>query len=123
MYKIEELKEKLCCELEEYAKDNNLDEHKLEIIDTLAHTIKNLDKIIGRDEYSGRSYGYDGRSYDYAMSNNGWNYSRARGNSARRDSMGRYSGHDMVGNIKTLMENAPDEQTRSELGRIMQRYE
>ena len=42
---IYELKEKLCDELEEYG-DKKLDAGSLEVIDKLAHTIKNLDKII-----------------------------------------------------------------------------
>ena len=45
MHKIYELKDKLCDELEEYG-DKKLDAGSLEVIDKLAHSIKNLDKIM-----------------------------------------------------------------------------
>ena len=46
MHAVYELKEKLCDELEEYGKKDKLDVGALDIVDKLAHTIKNLDKII-----------------------------------------------------------------------------
>lgn len=135
MHKLYELKETLCKELEEYAKNDQLDMNSLEIIDKLAHSIKNIDKIIYAEEYSGNG-GYSN------YSNYGGGYSNARGYSnrqysgeysgarmgrssgARRDSMGRYSGGmDMASELRRLMEEAPDEQSRAELGRMAQRYE
>ena len=113
MHKLEELKELLCKELEEYGDRENLDIGGLDVVDKLAHAIKNIDKIIEADEerYSGRgrSYGYD-RRYDDGRSMRG----------RKRDSMGRYSAMD---DMRRLMENAPDEQTRMEIERMMQRYE
>ena len=49
-----ELKDMLCEELEEYGKKDKLDVGGLDIVDKLAHTIKNLDKIIEAydDDYS-----------------------------------------------------------------------
>lgn len=114
MHKLEELRDCLCAELEEYSqKKDNLDMGSLEIIDKLAHAIKNIDKIISADEsYSGYSRG---SVYD--------NYSGRGRTFARRDSMGRYSGNDMLGTLHKLANEAPDEQTRAELNRIAQRYE
>ena len=53
---VYDLKDMLCEELEEYGKKDKLDVGGLEIVDKLAHTIKNLDKIIEKydeEEYSG----------------------------------------------------------------------
>ena len=55
---IYELKDMLCEELEEYGKKDKLDVGGLEIVDKLAHTIKNLDKII--ESYEDEEYGFFG---------------------------------------------------------------
>lgn len=129
MHKLYELKETLCKELEEYSKADQLDVASLDIIDKLAHTIKNIDKILGAEEYDGYSgynggysnaRGYSGRQYSM---NDGYSYARGRGGNARRDSMGRYSNADMSGELRRLMDAAPDDQTRAELSRMAQRYE
>lgn len=127
MHKLEQLKELLCKELEEYGDRDNLDIGGLDVVDKLAHAIKNIDKIIEADDerYSGRgrSYGYDRRSYEGSYdggSYDGGRSMRGRGRNARRDNMGRYSTMD---DMRRLMENAPDEQTRMEIERMMQRYE
>ena len=129
MHKLYELKETLCKELEEYAKSDQLDIASLDIIDKLSHAIKNIDKIINAEEmkgYSGDNGGYsNARGYSgrqYSM-NDGYSNARGRGIGARRDSMGRYSGADMSSELRRLMEEAPDDQTRAELGRMAQRYE
>lgn len=114
-----ELKDKLCQELEEYG-DKELSAGSLSTIDSLAHTIKNLDKIIESyedEEYSGAYEGsYEGnmggmgtgnmgggsyRRGSYARERDGrsrrGSYAmargdgRGRGRNAKRDSMGRYS--------------------------------
>ena len=127
---IYELKDMLCEELEEYGKKDKLDVGGLEIVDKLAHTIKNLDKIIETYEEDGYSGEYYDGSYDdgnmnrnmggtlrrYAMRR----YSgargdgRGRGRNAKRDSMGRYSrdGKMMAQELRELMEDAPDEKSR-----------
>lgn len=46
MHKLEQLKETLCRELEEYGERDNLDVGGLDVVDKLAHAIKNIDKII-----------------------------------------------------------------------------
>lgn len=138
---IYELKEKLCDELEEYG-DKKLDAGSLDVIDKLAHTIKNLDKIIETYEENGySSMMYDG-SYDdgmngqrmrggsYARGGRGGSYARngrGRGSNARRDSMGRYSSADgtemMVRELRELMNDAPDERTKMEFKKFIQKVE
>lgn len=125
MHKLMELRDCLCAELEEFSKKkDNLDMDSLKTIDTLAHAIKNMDKILEVDEN-----GYSGYMPTYSRANDGgyssgMNYNtsgaRGRGLSAPRDSMGRYS---MASEIHRLMDSAPDEQTRAELSRIASRYE
>lgn len=134
MHKIYELKDKLCEELEEYG-DKKLDAGSLEVIDKLAHSIKNLDKIIEKyedEDYSsayddgmtGGSYERDGNRYGsrYAMARGD---GRGRGRNARRDSMGRYSSDSrmMVEELRDLMNDAPDERTKMEFKRFIEKME
>lgn len=142
MHGLHELKEMLCKELEEYGKKGELTTGSLDVVDKLAHTIKNLQKIIEKyeeDEYSGRSYArggrggsYEGGSYNYAMdgSYNDGSYARGRTGNVRRDSMGRYSrergysrDENMVMELRELMNEAPDERTRMEFQKFIQKIE
>lgn len=113
MHKLHELREMLCRELEDYGNHESLDISSLEIVDKLAHAVKNIDKIIehkGEDEYSGRRY-MDDRAY-------------SRGRGQKRDTMGRYSRADEMGaSFRDLIDNAPDEQTRMEIQRMMRKFE
>ena len=136
MHKLEELKEMLCEELEEYGSKEKLDMGGLEIVDKLAHAIKNIDKIMESDYSEGRSYrgsyrgNYGEGSYrgNYGEGSYRGNYgeesfrsyARGRGRNARRDSMGRYASADMRMEIERLMDEAPDEETRMKLERFMQ---
>lgn len=139
MHKIYDLKEMLCEELEEYGSKDNLDVGGLEIVDKLAHAIKNIDKIIEayeESEYSSEgSYarGRGGNGGQGGRSNRGSyrSYARGRGRNARRDSMGRYSredgysmdGEEIVEEIRGLIQSAPDEYTRKELEKLTHRLE
>lgn len=131
---IYELKDMLCEELEEYGKKDKLDVGGLEIVDKLAHTVKNLDKIIEAYEEQGYSSDYDNMGGSYDGSYDGSygrrysrerGYSRARGRNARRDSMGRYSrdGKMMARELRELMEDAPDESIKTEMRRLIQKVE
>lgn len=65
MHKLYMLRDTLCEELEEVAKKGSISTSDLDTIDKLAHSIKNLDKILmGEGSYN--SYGYD-RSMMAAM--------------------------------------------------------
>lgn len=131
MHALYDLKEMLCKELEEYGKKGELSAGTLEIVDKLAHTIKNLDKIIEayeESEYSSRAY----NSYRNSYRNNSYDdmgsYARGRGRNARRDSMGRYSSEgysraDMVEQLRDMMQDAPDDRTRQEIQRLVSKME
>lgn len=134
MHELYELKEKLMDNLEDYSK-KEMTASNLEIVDKLSHTIKNLCKIIEdaeESEYSerGGSYARDGR---YSRERMGGRYSRygmsyadgrGRGTQANRDSMGRYSSNDgMIGELRELMEDAPDEKTRMEFEKFIRKME
>lgn len=144
MHEIYNLKDKLCKELEEYGSKDKMDVGALEIVDKLAHTIKNLDKIIEKyeeeEEYSnydgqsGNMGGYSRRGYSRRGSSyydGGSSYARGRGRSAKRDSMGRYSRRDdysyendmMLKELRELMEEAPDDKTRMEFEKFIGKME
>ena len=142
MKEIYELKDMLCEELKEYGKKGELTAGSLDVVDKLTHTIKNINKIIEKceeEEYSG-NYMYDGGPYEHG-GNRGGSYEpydggrsyarRGRGANARRDSMGRYaregggySRHDnMIEELKYLMNDAPDDRTRMEIQKLVQKME
>ena len=91
----------------------------------------------GGNRGGGRSY-RDG-SYDGGCAGN--SYARGRGRNARRDSMGRYSRdgsyrggsyrggysrdgkEEYIENLREMMEEAPDEQTRQGIQRMIQQME
>ena len=137
MHELYELKEKLCRELKKYNNDE-VTTANLPIIDSLSHAIKNIDKIIEKyEEEEGNSYGYNsyegsyrnGRSYRGSY-NNGNSYARGRGRNAKRDSMGRYSSDnsysrngDIASELREMMMDAPDEQTRMEYQKVIDKLE
>ena len=134
MHAIYDLKEMLCKELEDYGKKGELSAGTLDIVDKLAHTIKNLDKIIEvyeEDEYSNAMGGMSNRggNRSYRNSYNDYEGSYARGRNARRDSRGRYSSEgysragEMVDRLRDLMNDAPDEHTRQEIQRLVTKME
>jgi len=139
MHELYELKEKLLKELKEYT-GGELSTGSLEVIDKLAHSIKNICKVIEDSEQSyddgpsRRSYEGSRRSYDgsYDMSREGGSnrsyegssYRRGRGRYARRDSMGRYAaeGPELASELRELMEDAP-EQSKQDFQRLIQKIE
>ena len=124
MHEIYELKEMLMKELEEYGAKGEMSAGSLEIVDKLAHAIKNICKIIESAEEESGSY--DGGSYNrggsYRYSRDGGSYARGRGRNARRDSMGRYSREggysrdggveEMVESIRGMMSELPEDAKR-----------
>ena len=107
-----------------------------EYVDRLAHILKSVKGVIKMEEeaemddgYSERMYsrGYDRGSYRGSYGDG--SYGRGRMN-ARRDSMGRYSSNDgysrggnMVDELRELMMDAPDEQTRQEMQRLIDKMQ
>lgn len=139
MHELYELKEKLCRELKKYSNEE-VTTNSLEVVDKLSHAIKNIDKIIEKyEEEEGGSYGYN--SYDNSYRGGGrgnrgsynyGSYGRGRGRNAKRDSMGRYASNngegysrnaDIASELRELMMDAPDEQTRMEYQRVISKLE
>ena len=141
---MHKLMEYICEELEQLerkaAKDGKLSMAEIQYADTLAHTKKNLlkaDEMWEESEYSMagdgsyRSYARDGMSRDGRMLMRDGSYARGRGRNAKRDSMGRYSrergysygSEEMVEELRELMHEAPDERTRQEFERFIQKLE
>lgn len=145
---MHKLIEYVCDELEELErkadKDGKLSMAEMQYVDLLAHTKKNLlkaEEMSDEMEYSGAYE--DGYRGSYARGGQGSNrggssrnsyrnsYARGRGRNARRDSMGRYSreggysmaGDEMVSELRELMQDAPDEQTRMEFQRFISKIE
>lgn len=125
MKELYELKEKLCDELKGYGK-KDMSAGSLDVVDKLAHTIKNLDKII--EVYDQGESGF----YDDGMINmprgSYRNGSYARGRNVRRDNMGRYSGggysrHGLADKLRDLMEEAPDDRTRMEIQKLVEKMD
>lgn len=104
----------------------------LDYINKLTHAIKSVKTTLAmmgsessnRGGYNG-SYGgsYEGES-DMGMSN-----ARGRGRNAKRDSMGRYSSergysrNDMMDNLYEMRDNAPDDRTRQEFERMINKMQ
>lgn len=108
-----------------------------DFLDKLTHSLKSVKTTIAMIEaedddgdYSER-YSRDG-SYRRGYSRDSYGYARGgRGRNARRDSMGRYSnrdgysrdGGDLADELRELMDSAPDDQTRQEMMRLVQKIE
>lgn len=122
---MHKLLEYICDELEELedkvAKEHKLSSAEIQYMDTLAHAKKNLLKGEEMsDGYSERGNSYESRYYP--------DESYRRSYARRRDSMGRYSrrysGDDgMMESLRDLMEDAPDEKTRSEFQKFISKME
>lgn len=145
-----ELKEKLMKELEEYG-NKEMTPGSLEVVDKLAHAVKNLCKVIEayeEEEYSQRGNyddGQGGGSYrgggrysrnmgggSYRGGQGGYytrdgSYARGRGQNARRDSQGRYSSHgdpgEMIEQLEMLMQDAPNDQIKQQIRQLVQQIE
>ena len=137
MKNLENLKDKLCEELEEYARKQDMGAGDLEVIHKLTDTIKNIDKI--RMLEDGDGYSEDGGDYGRGSSyaNRGKHYVRGHysrdggrdgmgGYSSRRDNRGRYSRDDgrseMMRHIEAALDSA-NEQDREAIKRLMRQME
>jgi hypothetical protein len=103
----------ICTELESLEdkadRNGSLTMTEIQYADTLLHMKKNLLKSEELSE--GGDYG---RSYG----------ARGRGSNARRDSRGRYADRgDMVDTIRDMMRDAPDDTTRMEFQRFIDKID
>lgn len=128
MHKLYELKDMLCEELEEYGSKGKLDVGSLDVVDKLAHAIKNIDKIIeAKDEYSYANDDnmsmYDGGSYARGGRSRvmGGSYARGRNSYAKRDAMGRYSrdNNEFMMELRELIEDAPNDRIKQKMQGII----
>ena len=150
MHYMNDLKDLLCAELEDYAekgkKSGKMSMGDLESIHKLTDTVKNIlkiDMMEGETGYSedcaymgeGRIYG---TSYDDGMRRGvGYSYARGRGLYSKRDSMGRYSRDDgymrrdggysrdegkayMIEQLEDMMEDAEKPAEKEALRRCME---
>lgn len=136
MHDLYELKETLCRKLEEYGRKGEVTASSLEVIDKLAHAVKNIGKVIEMDEessdggYSSRMpYARGGYSRQQGGGRGGNNasYARGRGRNAQRDSMGRYSGtgdsvSEMAMTLGEMMGDLPEE-LRGDAERFMRKLD
>lgn len=131
-YVCDELKQ-----LEKKAEKGSMSATEIEYADKLASLKKNLLK---GDMLYEETEGYSEEMGSYARGGNrgnydGISYARGRRGNVRRDSMGRYSrdgygrggysrsADDMVEQLRDLMEDAPDEQTRKEFDKFIRKME
>lgn len=127
MHELYQLKEMLCKELEEYGRKGEVTANTLEIVDKLAHAVKNIGKIIEmyeeEDEYSidgGNSYRGSMRDYSRRGGRGGNRGGRGSYDDGNRNYYSRDGRSDMmVDKLEDLMEDAPDERTRQEIQRLV----
>lgn len=143
---MHKLIEFVCDELEELErkadKDGKLSMAEIQYADTLAHMKKNLlksEEMMEDSEYSmaeGGSYARGGGRGGNRGGGRGGQSREGRGSyesrgsyAQRRDSRGRYSRNysmateDMVEELRDLMQDAPDEQTKREFEKFIRRVE
>ena len=118
--KAEEYYDKLCKELDnQFGKE--ISAGTLDTMHKLTGTIHYLDEMMDKneDDYSERSY-RGGRSYRY---DGGRSYDDGRSMRRNRDSMDRYSRNYSGGfedELRMLMEEAPDENTKQAMRQMLQ---
>lgn len=133
MKKLYEIKDKLLDQLEEFAGQEINNPTMLEVVDKYAHAIKNIDKIIEKCEEQeyGNSYARNSYHYPYGMYDNSMNnrssYARnggSRGGSGGNSYARGYSrDNDLIYELNELMEDAPDDRTRMELQKFIQKMQ
>ena len=110
-------------------KNGGMNDGDLETIDKLTHSLASVKKIMAFMEDEGYSgYWPDGsyrNSYRGSYMRNGSSYAKGQ----RRDRMGRYSGeygysrNDLADKMRDLMMDAPDDRTRQEIQRMVEKLE
>lgn len=125
MHGVYELKKKIIEELEDYGMKNEVKASELPTIDMLAHTAKNLCKLIEMCEeetgysYGNRYYGRDSYRNSYRGHDDGMSYGRRM----RYDDMGGYSGESdwMLSMLEELRDRSTNENMRREFDEFIKR--
>ena len=94
-------------------KNGGMNDGDLDTIEKLTHTLASVKKIMAFMEDDGYSGGWP-MSYRGVYRNS---YGR------KRDSMGRYSRNDLADKMRDLMDSAPDDHTRMEIRRMVEKLE
>lgn len=123
-------------ELEKKAAKGKLSAAEVQYGDVLAHFKKNLLTADAMEEGYSNTYYRDGEPSNGSY--RGSSYARGRGSNARRDSLGRYSSRgysrrysrgyseavdDMLGQLQTMMDEAPNDEMRKEIQRLMDKMQ
>lgn len=114
-------------------KNNGMSTGDLEKLDKLTHSLKSVKGTMQMEQadeegYSGYypymgGYGYENRNGGASRGSQGGSYAR------KRDRMGRYSGeygysrNDLADKMRELMNDAPDDRTRQEIQRMVEKLE
>lgn len=125
MHNIHKLKDMLMEELEEYGEKGELTPGSLDVVDKLAHSVKNICKIIDdceNEEYSGtyRGGSYRGGSYDGGMGGGSYARGGRRGGANQYGSYTRSGGYsraedgmeNLLSEMHELMPMLPEEKRR-----------
>lgn len=129
MHDLHELKEKLLKELEEYGGNAKFSKEDVETIKYMASAIDHICNIAEGEEegYSGRYPYWMGGAYaDGNMGGNGRSNRSMRGGRSYRRGYSRegYSRDGgMVEELRELMQDAPDDRTRQEFQRFIEKIE
>lgn len=117
MDKMTELYDILCDELEKITAKGELTAGSLDAVDKIVDIMKDIEEMgySGDENMTGRSY--RGSYRDGRRSYNRGSYAR------RRDSMGRYSRHDIVEQLEDIADSAPNEKSRKEIERLIMKME
>ena len=125
MEELYKLKKMLCKELEQYGDKKDLSAGSLEVVDKLAHSVKNICKIIEMyddSDYSNRAY----NSYDEgnSMAPYGRRYNRDNSYANRHYVRGHYSrANDLVEQLRDMEDEAPNNHIRQEIHRLVEKME
>ena len=108
-------------------RNSGMSDGDLETLDKLTHTLASTKKIMAFMEDEGYSGNYPmGGSYRDAYRGS---YNRGGSYAQKRDRMGRYSGergysrNDLADKMRELMMDAPDDRTRQEMQRMVEKLE
>ena len=116
------LSEKIAEKTRKIAK-GGMNDGDLETLDKLTHTLASVKKIMAFMEDDGYSGSWPDGSYRNMYRGSYGSYAR------KRDSMGRYSGergysrNDLADKMRDLMHDAPDDRTRQEIQRMVDKLE
>lgn len=128
MHDLYNLKDMLCEELQEYGRRGSISASDLGKIDTISHALKNIDKIIeakSESEYSRRRYYGDDMAYDGGNSYDRMTRRSYRDGSYDARSMRQYSraNEDVIHGLETMIDKAPDDKTRDEMRKMLDKMQ